>query len=148
MARAAVLDLLAGDATLATLGGTGFVVVPNFAADQRPNDRGAFIVICWRTTDFETAVQANAAQHFELYVHLPIKVSTDFVLIGDILDRCDEIFAAVEDTPVVGEDGWQLDYVGFEGRGPDFKDEGYETICKQAAYYALSCPAPAEVGGS
>jgi hypothetical protein len=140
VARAAVLSLLRGDAELATLGGTGFVVQAGFSYDQRPNDLGAFIVIMWRHTDFDDSIQANAERHFDLYVHIPIAVSTDFGRIDDILDRVDVIFKGVEDgAPVVGGDGWQLNYVGFEGRGMDMTDEGYQTICRQASYMALSC---------
>jgi hypothetical protein len=144
MSRAAVLSLLRGDATLATLGGTGFVVEAQLSYDQRPNDAGAFIVIVWRHTDFEDDIQANAERHFDLYVHIPMLVSTDFGRIDAILDRCDALFAAVADgDPVAGGDGLQLDYVGFEGRGMDMTDEGYETICRQASYMALSCTVPA-----
>jgi hypothetical protein len=87
MSRAAVLSLLRGDATLATLGGTGFVVEAQFSYDQRPNDAGAFIVIVWRHTDFEDDIQANAERHFDLYVHIPMLVSTDFGRIDAILRR-------------------------------------------------------------
>jgi hypothetical protein len=140
VARAAVLALLRGDAELATLGGAGFVVQAGFSYDQRPNDLGAFIVIMWRHTDFEDSIQANAEQHFDLYVHIPVAVSTDFGRIDLILDRCDVLFKGVEDgAPVVGGDGQQLNYVGFEGRGMDMTDDGYQTICRQASYMALSC---------
>lgn len=140
MARAAVLAMLRGDTDLATLGGPGFVAVADFSYQQRPNDRGAFIVIIWRHTDFEDSIQANAERHFDLYVHIPKSVSTDFGRIDKILDRVDVIFKGVEDgAPVVGGDGQQLNYVGFEGRGMDMTDDGYETICRQASYMALSC---------
>jgi hypothetical protein len=140
MARAAILDLLRGDTQLATLGGTGFVVEAQFSYDQRPNDQGAFIVICWRHTDFDEDIQENAEQHFDLYVHIPVAISTDFGRINAILDQVDVIFHAVEDNPpVVGGDGQQLNFVGFEGRGMDMTDEGYQTICRQASYMALSC---------
>ncbi|GJO41975.1 hypothetical protein [Mycobacterium marinum] len=139
MARAAVLTLLRNDAPLVALGGSGFVVVPNFEADQRPNDAGAFIVIAWGVTDFEEAIQDNGPWHFDLYIHWPVALSTDFVRIDDMNDRIDEIFKSVEDgPPVVGGDGRALYYVGFEGRGPDFKDSGYQTICRKASYMALS----------
>lgn len=145
MARAAILDLLRGDTQLQTLGGDGFTVEPQYSTDQRPNATGAFIVICWRPTDYSRAIQANAEQHFDLYVHIPALISTVFGRIDDLLDRVDDIFTAAQDDgvdPTVGEDGWQLDYIGFAGRGPDFKDEDYQTICKQASYYALSSKAP------
>lgn len=139
MARDAVWTLLNNDAQLAALGGDGFKAIAQYSEDQRP-EAAAFIVICWRHTDFNEDIQANAERHFDLYVHIPVKVSTDFVRIENMIDRCDELFKAVEDStdPVVGEDGWQLDYVGFEGRGLDFEDEGYQTICKPASYMALA----------
>lgn len=138
MCQDAVLALLRGDQRLKDLGGAGFVVEPEFSFEQRPNGSGAFIVICWRTTDFEPDIQANAAQYFDLYVHMPVKVSTRFAPINQIIDRCDELFRGVEDSdPVVGDDGWQLEYVGFQGRGFQMKDETYETICRPASYFAL-----------
>lgn len=138
MARAAVLTLLRNDSQLATLGGTGFVIAPNFSGDQAPNLAGAFMVIRWGVND-QMSMPVRGPHHFDLWVHLPIAVSTDYVRIDNMIDRCDQIFGAVEDTdqPVAG-DGWVLDYVGFQGRGPDFKDPGYETICRRASYYALS----------
>ncbi|MBI2702104.1 hypothetical protein [Mycobacterium sp. 23] len=139
MARDAVWTMLNTDAQLATLGGAGFKAIAQYSEDQRP-EAAAFIVICWRNTEFAEEIQANGPRHFDLYVHIPVKVSTDFVRIENIIDRCDELFKAVEDAtdPVVGDDGWQLDYVGFEGRGLDFEDEGYQTICKSASYVALA----------
>lgn len=142
MSRGAVLSLLRNDSQLAALGGTGFVVVPEYSTDQRPNDAGAYIVICWRTVDFAAEVQSNGAEHFELWAHIPMATpggSTDFGRIDALFDRCDDIFAAVEDgAPVDGGDGRALCYVGFEGRGIDITDEGPQTICKSAAYFALS----------
>ncbi len=141
MARAAVLELLRADTELATLGGTGFVVQPGFSYDQHPNQRGAFIVIMWRHTDFDEDIQSNAEQHFDLYVHIPVKVSTDYGRIDSIIDRVDEIFRTATDGPVppVGGDGKQLDYIGFEGRSMDITDDKYKTICRYASYMALSC---------
>ena len=145
MARAAVLELLRGDGELVALGGDGFdpetMIVAQFSYDQRPSSVGPFIVICWRTTPFSGEVQENAEKRFDVYVHIPIAVSTDFGRVDAMLDRIDTIFAAVEGFPVTGGDGMQLNYVGFRGRGPDQTDEGYETICRPASYMALSCSA-------
>lgn len=140
MSRGAVLSLLRNDTQLATIDKSGpVVVVPEYSYDQAPSLTGPFIVICWRTTEFVEEIQDNGPDHFELWVHLPVKVSTDFGRIIAIIDRCDDIFRAVEDDgPIDGGDGRQLDYVGFEGRGIDFTDEGPQTICKPASYFALS----------
>jgi hypothetical protein len=56
-----------------------------------------------------------------------------------MFDRCDEIFkTVVEGAPIAGGDGWQLEQVGFAGRGPDITDQDYMTICKSASYFALA----------
>jgi hypothetical protein len=144
MPRATVLALLRNDTELAALE-PGLVIVPQYSFDQRPNGNdirppgnGPFIVICWRTTDFAVEIQSNGPKHFDLYVHMPVKTSTDYGRIDAMIDRCDEIFGAVEDNdPVLGSDHWQLEIVGFQGRGPDITDQGYETICREASYYAL-----------
>lgn len=139
MSRAAVLSLLRADGQLAALGGTGFSIVSEYASDQIPSQKGPYIVICWRTTDFTKEIQDNGPRHFELWVHIPVSVSTDFGRIDAILDRCDEIFRSVEEgDPVAAGDGWQLEQIGFEGRGIDITDDGYETICRSASYYAMS----------
>lgn len=147
MARDAVWKLLSADTALAALAGNGFVVLPQYEAEQRPDAEG-FIVICWRHVDFDEDVQENAERHFDIYAHSPISVSAtgnrgsnDFGRLDNMLDRCDEIFKAVADAtdPVVGDDGWQLNFVVFEGRGMDITDEDYQTISKQASYAALAC---------
>lgn len=140
MARDAVWTLLNGDSELQDLGGPGFMVLEQYSQDQPP-EGAAFIMICWRHVDFDDDIQDNAGRHFDLYAHLPVKKSTRLGRIDNILDRCDAIFKSVNDStdPAVGEDGWQLDQVVFEGRGLDFEDDDYETICKQASYMALAC---------
>lgn len=138
MARDAIYSLLKNDATLATLGGTGFTVEPNFTGDQRPNGSGAFMVIRWGPTDYDRAVQGNASHHFDLWVHFPAALSDDYVRIDDMIDRCDELFRAANDSQPTGADGWILDEIDFEGRSGDFEDQGYQTICRRASYKALS----------
>ncbi|WP_052957042.1 hypothetical protein [Mycolicibacter heraklionensis] len=138
MARDAVLKLLRGDQELADLGGEGFEIETNWSYDQRPNDKGPFIVLTWRPTDFSVAIQGNAGHHFNIWVHLPSEVSTDYVRIDDILDRIDEIFDAAADEAVAGDDGRQLDCVQRHGRSPDLTDEDYRTICRYGAYEAFS----------
>lgn len=144
MPRDAVWTLLNGDSQLATLGGEGFVAIPQYAEDQRP-EAAAFIEICWRHVDFNEDMQENTERHFDIYVNIPKKTSTDFVRIDKMLDRCDEIFAGVAEAtdPVIGDDGWQLNFVVQEGRGLDIVDDEYRTICKQASYMALACKANA-----
>lgn len=141
MARDAVLKLLRDDAELASLGGTGFVIEPNYTGDQRLNDNGAFVVIRWQTTD-TSMPEHNGPHHFDLWFHIPMSISTVFDDIDKMIDRVDDIFDASNDTNIVGADGKMLNYVEREGRGPDFKDSGYQTICRSASYKAFSCKVP------
>lgn len=139
MARDAVYSLLANDSQLAALGGTGWVVVPNFTGDQRPNDKGGFMVIRWGDTDYEESIQDNGPHHFDLWVHWPVAVSTDYGHIDGVLERCDELFAAVnDDAEIVGADGKTLTGIVPEGRSGDFEDQGYMTICRRGSYQAIS----------
>jgi len=138
MARDVIYSLLKSDAELATLGGPGFVVVPNFTGDQRPNGAGAFLVIRWGVTGYAREVQDNGSHRFDLWVHYPVSLSTDYVRIDDMLDRCDELFRAANDSQPTGADGWTVDEIDFEGRSGDFEDSGYQTICRRASYKVLS----------
>lgn len=138
MARDAIYSLLKNDAQLTMMGGTGWVVLPNFSGDQRPNDAGGFMVIRWGVTDFDPTVQANAAHHFDLWVHFPALLTTDFTRIDAIVDRVDEVFTAANETTTLGADGWSLVGVDQQGRSGDLIDGGYQTICRRASYKAFS----------
>lgn len=134
MARDAIYRVLKNDSQLAELGGDDFVVLPNFSGDQRPNNNGAFIVIRWGYDDFDRGLAGP--HHFDLWVHMPASVSTDYVRIDNMIDRCDEIFVAANDTNIIGGDGRILNAVQREGRSRDLVDQGYETICRRASYAA------------
>ncbi|WP_048890657.1 hypothetical protein [Mycobacterium heckeshornense] len=140
MARDAIYSLLKNDTTLAELGGDGFTVLANFTGDQRPNDKGAFMVIRWGVTDYERAIQDNGPRHFDIWVHIPASVSTDYVRIDNIFDRVDELFGAANEASqeLAGADGRTVTVILPEGRSGDFEDEGYMTICRRASYQVLS----------
>ena len=144
MARDAVWRLLIEDVELASLLGIAKanmseLVIPNFAADQRPGGGiHPFIVIRWGADDYEQNFQVGF-RRFDLYVHVPWDFSTDYNRIDVILNRCDDIFdAASALQQSAAGDGMILHFIEREGRSGDFKDDGYETICRYASYKALS----------
>jgi hypothetical protein len=170
MARDAVWRLLVGDEQLPVLMGVvtataarknisriaretmKALVIPNFAADQRPGDgTKPFMVIRWGADEYDPAFLVGF-RRFDLYVHIPWDASTDFNRIDLILNRCDKIFEsanAVEQSPAGDE--YVLHFIEREGRSGDFKDDGYETICRYASYKALSSKAyqvESAIGGS
>lgn len=140
MARDAIYSLLKNDTQLAALGGDGFTVVANFTADQRPNDTGAFLVLRWGTTDYASEVQTSGPWHFDVWVHIPSALSTDYVRIDNILDRVDALFEIANDadSELAGADGRTVTVIVPEGRSGDLEDEGYMTICRRASYQVLS----------
>gem|GEM_PF-4653488 len=71
-------------------------------------------------------------------MHIPVAISTDYVRIDKILDRCDALFRAANDSQPTGGDGRTIDEIEFEGRSGDFEDAGYQTICRRASYKVLS----------
>jgi len=147
MARDAVWHLLVDDPKLPTLMGVTpadmqNLVIPNFAADQRPgNGKVPFVVIRWGADDYDEGFLINF-RRFDLYVHVPWDASTDFNRIDLVLNRFDEIFeAATANQQTAAGDDYILHFVQSEGRSGDFKDDGYETICRYASYKALSSKA-------
>jgi len=73
-----------------------------------------------------------------LYIsaHMPIEVMDDFSYIDHILDACDSALRPMWD--IVGEDGYTVSQIRVCGRSADVKDQGFQTITKNAAYQVLS----------
>ena len=151
MARDAVWRLLVEDSELPALMGVTArtqntkiaaleqLIIPNFSADQRPgNGLSTFIVIRWGADDYDIAFDSTF-RRFDLYVHIPWDMSTDYNRIDRILNRCDDIFESANALQQsAAGDGAVLHMVEKEGRSGDYKDDGYETICRYASYKALS----------
>lgn len=138
MARDAVWSLLNQDAQLNAMGLNAATILPNFTGDQRPTANGPFMSIRWGTTDYDGQVQRNTDKRFDLWVHFPNEITTDYVRVDRVIDRIDEIFEAANDVEVVGGDGMVLTSIEPEGRSGDLEDSVYQTICRSASYKAHS----------
>ena len=142
MSRAVVLDSILNNTTLHNLGFTSDNVLPNFDGDQRPPGGGPFkmfMVIRWGVDDappWRAQGAPNGARHFDIWVHMPREMSTDYVHIDNVLNILDSVFNDIINTP--GADGNTLVLIEPEGRSRDLRDDGYQTLCRQASYLMLS----------
>ena len=146
MSRAVVYDAIVNDSELNALGITSDTVFPNYANDKRPTDTGPFIIIRWESQPYLGASRlggfgsgsgmGRGARDMTVWVHIPKEQSTDFTRIDAILDRLDDILTPLEHE--AGADGYTLTCVRPTGRGGDNRDDGFDTIVRNAAYKILS----------
>ncbi len=146
MSRAAVFHALTTDEELKSLGINENTVFPNYSMDERPTDDGPFVVLRWQEeTGTFTSLGIVQLPRFEnvgpprrltIWVHYPVEITTDFDQVDDIMDLIDGILLNMYD--VDGDDGWVLSCVRATGRGGDAKDEGFQTITRDAGYEVLS----------
>lgn len=142
MSRALIEELLTTDAELIALGIDEDAVFNQHDIDERPFANRRFIVLRWEeATNFSQSYTGmrnglnRAPRMLTIWVHSPIKFSTDFEAIDQILDRIDLIFDAVEG--VAGSDGYTVTVIRNSGRSGDLKDEGWQTITRNGAYAVL-----------
>ena len=145
MSRAAVFDALSGDTALNALGISEDTIFPNFSSDTRPVGNGAFLILRWEESTLYSQTYTGmqnglnrAPRVLTVWAHIPIEVSTDFVRIDQILDSVDEVLLPMEH--VEGSDGMTVTCIRPSGKSADQKDEGYNTITRNAAYGVLSRP--------
>lgn len=142
MSRAVVVDAILDSTALSTLGFDETSVLPNFDGDQRPAGAGdfkMFMVIRWGVDDappWPAFGAPNGPKHFDIWVHMPRELSTDYLHIDGVIDILDSIFSDIIDTP--GDDGYTLTLIEPEGRSRDLRDDGYQTLCRQVSYRMLS----------
>jgi hypothetical protein len=146
MSRAAIFTAISQDLALNHLGiGVG-TVFANYSLDEKPTSTGPFVILRWQEeTGSFTSLGILSLPRFEgagpprrltIWVHYPIEVSADFDDIDIIFDRIDDALLNLEH--VDGGDGFTLTCVRATGRGADMKDEGFQTICRDAGYEVLS----------
>ena len=92
-----------------------------------------FLILRWE----EVTSAFRKAEHeiLTVWAHCPREMSTDYVPLLEILNRVTEILTSA--VHVTGTDG-TLTLVDYNGMSPDFNDEGYKTISKNAAYTVVS----------
>lgn len=146
MSRAVIYDTLINDSALNELGITEDTVFENYSLDERPKDDGPFIILRWQEeTGSFTSLGVISLPRFEgagpprrltIWVHYPVEMGVDFVALDELLDAIDNALLDLFD--VEGTDGYILTCVRATGRGGDAKDEGFQTITRDAGYEVLS----------
>lgn len=142
MSRALIEILLWSDPILNEMGIDNTTVFNQHDIDERPFDDRRFIVLRWEeATNFSQSYTGmrnglnRAPRMLTVWVHSPIKYSTDFEAIDQILDRIDLIFDHVEGAE--GSDGYTVTLIRNSGRSADLKDEGWQTVTRNGAYAVL-----------
>lgn len=142
MSRDVVYASIIADPDLNNLGLDASSVFPNYSSDERPPGQGPFAILRWEDQPYtsgpfgESAGLRRGARHLTIWVHIPKQTSTDFTRIDAILDQIDLVLAPLEQ--VDGADGYTLTCITPTGRGADLRDEGFDTIVRNAGYRVLS----------
>lgn len=141
MSRAAVFDALVNSADLNAIGIDETSVFHNYSLEQRPIAEGPFIILRWGDSEapvFRDAVlgDTKSAVRLVLWGNFPVEMTTDYNRLENLLDLCDDALSSLSQTD--GGDGYVVTTVRCMGRGGDFKDDGFQTITKNAGYEILS----------
>lgn len=134
MSRAVIFNKLTTDTGLLALGINSNTVFPNWSFNEAPTRSGPFIVLRWEENS-SFFQEVSGPRVLTVWVHYPVEVSTDFNKIDTILDAVDSVLLPL--THVVGTDGKTLTCVRGTGRSGDFKDDGFQTITRNAGYEVL-----------
>lgn len=142
MSRALIETLLKNDGTLAGLGIAQWAVFNQHDISERPRNDGPFLVIRWEESTISSQTYTGmrdgvgrAPRVLTVWAHSPIEISTDFEALDAILDRIDKILAPLENSP--GTDGYTITQIQFNGRSGDLKDDGFQTVTRNATYSVL-----------
>lgn len=136
MSRTAVFDALVNDQTLNSLGINENSVWQNYTLEERPIRKGPFIILRWGDSDRPQFGNVKNPVRLVIWCHYPIEETNDFTHIDNLLDACDGALSSLED--VAGVDGYAVTCVRATGRSGDLKDDGFQTISKNAGYEVLA----------
>lgn len=140
--RDSVYRALVDDSNLNSLGIASGTVFPNYSMDQRPVEGGAFIILRWEDQPFlgtgtmRGRRRGKGGRNITIWVHIPKSESSDFTKIDAIHDRVEEVLTSMEHSP--GTDGYTVTCIEATGRGGDLRDDGFDTITRNAGYRVLS----------
>jgi len=140
MSRAAVYDSIVNDATLQGMGFDSAHVMANYDGEQRPEiafseAQFMFIVIRWGGQVFDPRM-FRGPWLFDVWVHMAQEYSSDFNRIDTVIERLDDVFTNILDTP--GADGRSVTCIDLAARSKDLSDPVYQTFCKSASYKMIS----------
>lgn len=132
MSRAAFFDALTSDVALNGLDVNEDTVFQNWTLEERPTSATPFVILQWGGNDRIMWQSHRPAEQLTMWVHIPYEKSNDFTDINKIIDAVDDAVIEMRDLP--GIDDYTLSFVEIGSRSGDLKDEGFNTIAKNATY--------------
>lgn len=136
MSRAAIYNTIIADEYLNSIGIDGHSVFHNYTLEERPIDSGPFIILRWGEVDRPPFNGVKSPVRLTLWMHWPLEETNDFSKIDKAFDVCDSILSDL--NGVAGVDDYTVTSVRATGRSGDLKDDGFQTITKNAGYEVLS----------
>jgi hypothetical protein len=136
MSRAAIFDLLVANEDLNSIGIDEDSVFHNYSLEERPIQSGPFLILRWGEVDRPPFFGVKSPVRLTLWIHWPLEETNDFSKIDKAIDICDEILSDMSNSS--GIDGYTVTCVRPTGRSGDMKDDGFQTITKNAGYEVLS----------
>jgi hypothetical protein len=136
MSRAAIYESIVGNENLNVIGIDEHSVFHNYTLEERPIDSGPFMILRWGEVDRPPFNGAKSPVRLTIWMHWPLEETNDFSKIDKAFDICDDIF--IDLNNVAGVDGYTVTSVRSTGRSGDLKDDGFQTITKNAGYEVLS----------
>lgn len=133
MSSAAIYRVLSTDPALRQLGLAEGSVLPDFTGEVIPRD-SLCIVLRWGPQQYRGAA-ATGPTVLTVWVHQPVEMGTDYTLINQVHSRVRRILTDM--VQVVGTDNVRVTSVEFDGLGGAHKDDGFNTITKNAGYRVL-----------
>lgn len=137
MSRALILDSLRADGPLGQLVPTSNIIADP-TGEGRPSELVPmnFIVLRWEEQDWNETVK-RGPRNLTIWVHTPKEISDSYNDIDKILVRVSQIIGGIEQQ--TGADGWRVTMAWASGGwSGDLVDEGYNTICRNAAFKVLT----------
>ena len=135
VSRVAVFNALTTNEALNTLGIDLDSVFHNYTLEERPIKAGPFVILRWGEMDRPPFKGVKSFVRLTLWVHWPLEETNDFSKIDNLLDICDEVLENMNGES--GIDGYTITCVRSTGRSGDLKDDGFQTISKNASYEVL-----------
>jgi len=135
MSRAAVFDAIVSDEDLNIIGINENSVFHNFSLEERPIASGPFAILRWGEIDRPPFIGVNPPMRLTIWFHWPSEETNDFSKLDNAIDICDNLLSGLGGES--GIDGYTVTCVRPTGRSGDLKDDGFQTITKNASYEVL-----------
>lgn len=135
MSRVAVFNAITSNEELNDVGIDDTSVFHNYTLEERPIQTGPFMILRWGEVDRPPFPGVQSPMRLTLWAHWPLEETNDFSKIDNLLDICDTTLSEMNGES--GFDGYTVTNVRATGRSGDLKDDGFQTITKNASYEVL-----------